>query len=370
MKHKPKVLVVVGTRPESIKMASVIRALQKHSGQITTQLCLSGQHDFLAQQSLTLFGLTPHYMFHYERPGGGLNELTAVLLTKINNVLSCTKPDLTLVHGDTTTAFVTALSSFYCKIPVGHVEAGLRTSRFEYPYPEELNRRLISRIASLHFAPTNRAAANLRSESVSGKISVVGNTVVDVLQWVKGMNPPDKYHSIKDWVGNKKLVLVTCHRRENWENLDKLCKIVENLVFKNPEIAVVWPVHGNPEIAQVVRSILKNHGRILLEDPFRYDEFVHLLVVADLVITDSGGIMEEAAVLGKPTLVLRDETERPEALEITSVRLIGYDSTELFKIATAWLKNPPVKEQSTAFGDGQAGQEIADLIVKYFEKRG
>ncbi len=371
MKHKPKILVVVGTRPEVIKMASVVHALQDYHKELNVALCLSGQHDSMAEQSLELFNLTPNYVLQYERRSSDLNELTALMLPKINETLLQFKPDLVLVHGDTTTSFVTALSSFYRKISVGHVEAGLRTSRFEYPYPEELNRRLISRIARFHFAPTYQAAANLRKESTSGKIHVVGNTVVDVLQWVIGESPPDLYYAMKEWLGNKKLILVTCHRRENWKGpLQKLCETIEILVLQNPGVAVIWPVHGNPEVSGVVYSKLKNHGRIMLADPLRYDEFVHLLNVANLVITDSGGIMEEAAVLGKPTLVLRDETERPEALEINSVRLVGYNFKQLLDISTKWLNQPPVKEQSTAFGDGQAGQEIADIIIDTYTERG
>lgn len=372
MKHKPKILVVVGTRPETIKMAPVVHALQDYHRELNVALCLSGQHDSMAQQSLELFNLTPNYTLQYERQVGDLNELTALLLPKINEVLLKFNPDLVLVHGDTTTAFVTALSAFYRKISVGHVEAGLRTSRFEYPYPEELNRRLIARIARFHFAPTNRAVANLRNESVSGKIYAVGNTVVDALQWVMGETPPDLYYAMKEWLDGKKLVLVTCHRRENWkEPLFHLCDTILTLVDKNPDTKVIWPVHGNPEISKVVYgSKLQHHDNIMLADPLRYDEFVHLLAAASLVITDSGGIMEEAAVLGKPTLVLRDETERPEALEISSVRLVGYDFKQLLDISAKWLNQPPVKEQSTAFGDGQAGQEIADIIINIYTKRG
>lgn len=370
--QKLKILICCGTRPDIIKMWSPYVAL-KNRTEISTMLCYSKQHGLMAEQMLKLFDLIPDYSLKIEdSQKKSLAKMSAVLLEGFSGVFEKVQPDLVLVHGDVITAIAAAQAAFYCKIPIGHVEAGLRTSRFEYPYPEEGIRRMITDITQIHFAPTSKAAMNLYNEGIIKNVYVTGNTVVDALQWVMGETPPDLYYAMKEWIDGKKLVLVTCHRRENWkEPLFHLCDTILTLVDKNPDTKVIWPVHGNPEISKVVYgSKLQHHDSIMLADPLRYDEFVHLLAASSLVITDSGGIMEEAAVLGKPTLVLRDETERPEALEISSVRLVGYDFKQLLNISTKWLNQPPVKEQSTAFGDGQAGQEIADIIINIYTKRG
>ncbi len=367
---KPTVLVIQGTRPDAVKMAMPFLALKKYPNDILPLLCTTGQHDSIAIQSSEAFGIKPDYYIELNRTGSGLSELTAQILMGVTKVIQEVNPSLVLVHGDTTTGFASALAAFYLRVPVGHVEAGLRTSRYEYPYPEELNRRLITRIAELHFAPTTKAARNLFSEGVRDNVFVTGNTVVDALQYILTHNKSTSVPELAKQFKGAPLVLVTCHRREVWgEPLKRLCEMLSIFAMINPDIAVVWPLHPNPLIIDIVKPMLEGISNITLTDALPYSDFVHLLNITDLVVTDSGGVMEEASVLGVPTLVMRDETERPEALELDNVRLIGYNFEEMLGLMTKWLRSPPPVDVHSVFGDGTAGEEIAEIVVKYLKEK-
>lgn len=365
-----RVLMIQGTRPDAVKMSMPFLALQKYPKDILPLLCTTGQHPFMASQASDAFGLNPDYHVELKRTGPGLHELTSQILMGVTDVMLQTDPSLVLVHGDTTTAFASALAAFYLHIPVGHIEAGLRTSRYEYPYPEELNRRLITRIAELHFAPTTKAARNLYAEGVRDKVFVTGNTVVDALYYILSHHKSISIPQLTKQFGGSPLVLITCHRREVWgEPLRSLCSAISAFAMINSDVEIVWPLHPNPLIVDIVKPMLEGIPNITLTDALPYGDFVHLLNIADLVVTDSGGVMEEAAVLGVPTLVMRDETERPEALELDNVRLVGYNFEEMVGLMTIWLQRPPPVDTHSVFGDGTAGEEIAEIVVKYFKEK-
>ncbi len=365
-----RVLMIQGTRPDAVKMAMPFLALQKYPDVILPLLCTTGQHPWLASETSDTFGLNPDYHLELKRTSSALHELTSQILMGVTDVMLQTDPSLVLVHGDTTTAFASALAAFYLHIPVGHVEAGLRTSRYEYPYPEELNRRLITRIAELHFAPTTKAARNLFNEGVRDNVFVTGNTVVDALHYVLAHHKSTSIPELTKQFGGAPLVLVTCHRREVWgEPLKSLCEALSLFAMINPDVAIVWPLHPNPLIINTVKPMLEGTPNITLTDALPYNDFVHLLNIADLVVTDSGGVMEEASVFGVPTLVMRDETERPEALELDNVRLVGYNFGEMIGLMTKWLQSPPPVDAHSVFGDGTAGEEIAEIVVKYFKEK-
>ena len=343
-------------------MFPVYDALYKNK-KFDTILVHSGQHDEMAIQALETFGIIPNYTCNVlDDDKVRLGDLVSRLIQQFTIAFYELKPNLVLVHGDTTTAFSATVAAFLQNIKIGHVEAGLRTSRFEYPFPEEGYRRIISRIATYHFAPTPKSASNLRAENINANIHVVGNTVVDSLKKILPLTDSVSLRRLRAWTENYALVLVTAHRRETYgEPLLNLCKTVKDIVLFNPYVKIIWPVHFNPNVREVVLKNI-NNPKILLEPPLNYEEFTKLLDIADLVITDSGGVMEEAAVLGKPTLVLRTETERPEVLELDNVRLVGYDFEQLLTLSNQWIKTPPKMETSSVFGDGTAGVEIMEII--------
>ena len=363
-----KVLTIIGTRPEAIKMAPVIRALNQTKGPINSAVLNSRQHDvYLVKDTLDLFKCQIDWSLSVLEPGRDLAQLSASLLQNISNVLKVLKPDFVFVHGDTTTAMNAALAAYYNRIPIGHVEAGLRSSRFETPFPEEMNRQIIARLASIHFAPTQKAARNLYDEGVSSnRVFVTGNTIVDALQYVlKNTNP--NYNNV--FPGGRDLILVTCHRRESWGvNIQKLCETIRRLSIERENYFFVWPVHPNPELQKTVRHALSGLHNVRVTDPFTYQQMVWLLNVVDLVITDSGGVLEEAAVLGRSTLVLREVTERPEALELPGIELVGYDFDLLAKRTKDILFRPPQEFKSDAFGYGDAGEQIVDLLLANFDQ--
>ena len=363
-----KVAVIIGTRPCIIKQWSPYVNLKKNPG-LDTYLIHSNQHDTMGLQAQNTFDITPDRTLDIiDTDKRELAYLVSRLITQFGVCFYSLEPDLVLVHGDTSTAFAAAEAAFLQNIPIGHVEAGLRTSRFESPFPEEGFRRQISRIASLHFAPTSKSARNLYDEGIVDNVHVVGNSVIDAINYVSKLPFSMEIKKIIDWVGISQLVLVTCHRRESYgEPLEKLCKSIKSIANLNPYVKIIWPVHPNSKVRDVVFGL--EHDRILLVEPQEYANFTKLLYLSDLVITDSGGVVEETAVLGKPTLILREETERPEALELDCVELVGYDFNYLEQMADNWLNKPPKYETSTEFGVGDTGLEIAEIIGSYLNEK-
>jgi len=338
---------------------------------LETILIHSGQHDTLGLQAQKTFNITPdYYCSLIDDDKLKLGDLVSKLISEFTKAFYKILPDLILVHGDTTTAFSASVAAFLQNITIGHIEAGLRTSRFEYPFPEEGYRRAISRFTTLHFAPTPKSARNLHEENIHKNVYICGNTVVDALNHINHTPDSMELRKIRDFIGINKMILVTCHRRESYgEPLINLCNSLKNIANNNKYVNIVWPVHNNPRIYDTVKNL--EHEKILLVEPQDYNNFIKLLHMADIIITDSGGVMEESAVIGKPTLVLRSETERPEALELDSVRLVAFIFNELEDLVNRWLINPPKSEPSNIFGMGDSGIEIAEIINKYFmEKHG
>ncbi|MEO5337274.1 MAG: UDP-N-acetylglucosamine 2-epimerase (non-hydrolyzing) [Magnetospirillum sp. WYHS-4] len=369
-----RVLTVFGTRPEAIKMAPVVLALARTPG-IDAAVCVTGQHRGMLDQVLTLFGIRPDYDLDIMQANQGLGHITTAVLTGMEKVLAQFRPDRVLVHGDTTTTFAAALASFYQKVPVGHVEAGLRTGNVHAPWPEEMNRRLADSIADLYFAPTERAAENLRAENrPADRILVTGNTVIDALQHVVGMLRDDRH--LRDRLeglfpflnSDRRLVLVTGHRRENFgEGFERICKALACLA-ERPDIQIVYPVHLNPNVREPVERILHKHPNIHLLEPLDYLPFVYLMERAHLIVTDSGGIQEEAPSLGKPVLVMREVTERPEAVEAGTVRLVGTDSAAIVAESVRLLDDRTAYDAMgrahNPYGDGRAAERIVKEILR------
>lgn len=367
---KLKVMAVFGTRPEAIKMAPVVLELKKHSDKIETIVTVTAQHREMLDQVLDLFGIVPDYDLDIMAQGQTLFDITSKAMNGLNRVLSEVKPDIILVHGDTTTTFAGALAAFYHQVKVGHVEAGLRTHNKYSPYPEEMNRKLTGAIADLHFAPTATAEANLAEENITGiNVFVTGNTVIDAL--LKTVR--DDYvfdHPVLrgiDYEG-KKIILVTTHRRENLgEPMRHVYQALAELVRDFPEAEIVFPMHKNPRVREVVAEELGSVERVHLIDPLDYEPFANLLARSYLILTDSGGIQEEAPALGKPVLVLRDTTERPEAIAAGTVKLIGTDRERVYDEAHLLLSDRraylAMAEACNPYGDGLASKRIVQAIL-------
>jgi UDP-N-acetylglucosamine 2-epimerase (non-hydrolysing) len=367
---KLRVLVVFGTRPEAIKLCPVIRALKARPDRFEVLVCATAQHRQMLDQVLEVFGVTPDYDLDVMRDGQCLAEVSSRLLDRLDRVLQEARPDLAIVQGDTTTTFCAGLASFYRKIPVGHVEAGLRTGDLSQPFPEELNRVLVSRIATLHFAPTSRAANNLLSEGVPQiAISVTGNTGVDAVLYTRDRLAEG---SASCWHGidhHAKWVVVTAHRRESFgAGFERICAALRRIAELDG-VRVVYPVHPNPNVSRVVRKNLSGHARIHLVEPLDYVSFVDLMNRGYLLLTDSGGIQEEAPSLGKPVLVLRDKTERPEAVEAGTARLVGTDIDTIVNETELLLRDDAEYERRrrihNPYGDGRASERIADRIIAW-----
>lgn len=367
------VLVVFGTRPEAIKMAPVIERLRR-SPAIEVRVCVSAQHRQMLDQVLQLFAIHPDYDLDVMRPNQTLAALTTAVLDGVGEVLDRVNPDLVLVHGDTTTSFAAALAAFYRKIPVGHVEAGLRTGNLQAPWPEELNRRFVGQLATLHFAPTSVAKMNLEKEGISGKrIWVTGNTVIDALQEVVGRISSNASLEAElmngmPWMAGlaRRIVLVTGHRRENFGGgIEGVCKALRQLAAEEG-VEIVYPVHPNPNVMGPVHRMLDGVPNVHLIEPMEYLRFVFLMSKAYLIITDSGGVQEEAPSLGKPVLVMRETTERPEAVAAGTVRMVGADARRIFGEAKRLLTDTDLYMQmSTAhnpYGDGHAADRIARIV--------
>ncbi len=370
MKH---ILFVFGTRPEAIKMAPVIRELQKQRDFFDIKVCVTAQHRQMLDQVLQLFGICPDYDLDIMQPGQDLYDVTANVLRGLKSVFQQEHPDMVLVHGDTTTTMAASLAAYYEKIPVGHIEAGLRTGNIYSPWPEEMNRRLTGTIASIHFAPTEAAWQNLRNEGVAASgIHITGNTVIDALMHVVSQIQNDsnlatamaKQFPYLD--SEKKLILVTGHRRENFgTGFENICQALQKL-GERTDVQIIYPVHLNPNVQGPVRRILSDSPSVHLINPLDYLPFVYLMSQSYLIITDSGGVQEEAPSLGKPVLVMRDTTERPEAVEAGTVRLVGTDTDTIVTTAETLLDDQMAYQimsmAHNPYGDGLASQRIVQLL--------
>jgi UDP-N-acetylglucosamine 2-epimerase (non-hydrolysing) len=365
-----KVLTVFGTRPEAIKLAPVIKELEKHSDKVISRVCVTAQHREMLDPFLRLFNIKPEWDLNIMKPNQTLFDVTVSALSKLGSLLEQEKPDIVLVQGDTTTAFVTALAAFYLKIKIGHVEAGLRTGDKYSPFPEEVNRRLISHLADLHFAPTERARANLLAEGIHKEtIFVTGNTVVDSLFAIRELSKDQNLLKNLPLDPKRKLILVTAHRRESFgEGLKNICLALRKLVELDASVEIVYPVHLNPNVKEPVKRILGACERVHLIEPLDYVAFVHLMKRAYLILTDSGGIQEEAPSLGKPVLVLRKSTERPEAVEAGTAKLVGTDPEAIVNETLRLLNDhdayATMANALNPFGDGRAAERIAKIILE------
>lgn len=365
-----KICIIVGTRPEAIKLASVIQRF-KSSSSFDTRVILTGQHREMVDQVMQLFDLRADGDLAIMQPQQTLTDITCRSLQGLEMLFRKMQPDAVLVQGDTTTAFAATLAAFYQKIPVGHVEAGLRTDDMFNPYPEEANRRLISQITQLHFAPTSQAVDNLRRSGVVGEIYQTGNTVIDALLMVAERQPACDLPNL-DWQ-KYRVLLATVHRRENWgEPLKDIAKGFLQILNKFPDTALLLPLHRNPTVREPLQAMLGDHPRVFLTEPLDYGELVGAIQRCYLLLTDSGGLQEEAPSLGKPVLVLRETTERPEAIAAGTAKLVGTNPTNIFAVASELLSNPTVyKAMATAinpFGDGHAAERILQIVENYCQK--
>jgi len=372
-----KVLLVFGTRPEAIKMAPLVKAFEKETS-IISKVCVTAQHREMLDQVLELFDIKPDYDLNLMKPGQDLYDITSNVLLGMKDVLSEFKPDVVLVHGDTTTTSAASLASFYQQIKVGHVEAGLRTHDIYSPFPEEINRQITGVLASYHFAPTTTSRDNLKRENKDEKnIIVTGNTVIDALFLVLDKIKNDIYleAKIKEQIFNlnydirddKKIILVTGHRRENHgQGFINICEALKTIAVNNPDIDIVYPVHLNPNVQKPVKEILSNISNVHLIKPLQYEQFIYLMDKSYFIITDSGGVQEEAPSLGKPVLVMRDTTERPEALEAGTVKLVSTHAETIIKEAQKLLntknKYEKMSKAHNPYGDGKACKKIVEFI--------
>lgn len=370
MGKKIKVMTVFGTRPEAIKMAPVVLELGKYPGVIEPVVAVTAQHRDMLDQVLKLFNITPDYDLDIMAAGQTLFDITSKAMMGLDKVLQKEKPDIVLVHGDTTTTFAGALAAYYHQISVGHVEAGLRTHNKYSPFPEEMNRKLTGSIADMHFAPTETSEHNLLGESVDeNSIYVTGNTVIDALH--KTVNDGFVFdNEVLQNIDyrNKRIILVTTHRRENLgEPMRNVYKALKQLTMDFDDVEIVFPVHKNPKVREVVKAELGGLDKVYLVDPLDYEPFANLMHRAYMILTDSGGVQEEAPALGKPVLVLRDTTERPEAVEAGTVKLIGTNERVVYEAARKLLTDPKeyssMAEACNPYGDGRASQRIVQAIL-------
>ena len=381
-----KVLLVFGTRPEAIKMAPLVKKFQENS-EFQTMVCVTAQHREMLDQVLDIFDIKPDYDLNIMKQGQDLYDITSRVLLGLRDVLNETNPDVVLVHGDTTTSTAAALAAFYKQIPVAHVEAGLRTNNIYSPWPEEMNRRITGRIATYHLAPTELSRQNLLKENVDNQnIIITGNTVIDALLWVVNkiksdanladtlqINIKNNGYDIDRIEDKRKLVLITGHRRENFgEGFRNICNAIKTLSIKYPDVDFVYPMHLNPNVRKPIAEIFGNDkdksGNTFFIEPLDYLNFVFLMEKADIILTDSGGIQEEAPSLGKPVLVMRDNTERPEALEAGTVKLVGTDYDKIINEVSELLDNEEsynkMSKAVNPYGDGSACKRIVDFMKK------
>lgn len=381
-----RVMLVFGTRPEAIKMCPLVKEFQKHNDEFETIVCVTGQHREMLDQVLNIFEVKPDFDLNIMKQGQDLYDVTARVLTGMRDVFKECKPDVVLVHGDTTTSTAAALAAFYQQIPVGHVEAGLRTHNIYSPWPEEMNRQITGRIASYNFSPTPLSESNLKEEKAQGEIYVTGNTVIDALHMVvdklkndeslakeqKGILKKAGY-DVNRLADGRKLVLITGHRRENFgEGFIHMVTAIKDLKNKYPEVDFVYPMHLNPNVRKPIHEVfgedLSNLGNMFFIEPLQYLEFVYLMEKATIVLTDSGGIQEEAPGLGKPVLVMRDTTERPEALARGTVHLVGTDYQKIMDEVSTLLEDENAYEKMSKavnpYGDGKACERIVKILAE------
>lgn len=381
-----KVMLVFGTRPEAIKMCPLVKEFQKHNDGFETIVCVTGQHREMLDQVLNIFEVKPDYDLNIMKQGQDLYDVTARVLTGMRDVFKECKPDVVLVHGDTTTSTAAALAAFYQQIPVGHVEAGLRTHNIYSPWPEEMNRQITGRIATYNFSPTPLSESNLKAEKAQGNIYVTGNTVIDALHMVVNKLKNDETlakeqetilkqagYDVNRLADGKKLVLITGHRRENFgEGFIHMVTAIKDLKSKYPDVDFVYPMHLNPNVRKPIHEVfgedLSNLGNMFFIEPLQYLEFVYLMEKATIVLTDSGGIQEEAPGLGKPVLVMRDTTERPEALASGTVHLVGTDYQKIMDEVSTLLEDEQAYEKMSKavnpYGDGKACERIVEIFSK------
>lgn len=380
-----RIMLVFGTRPEAIKMAPLVKELQKHPDEFRIIVCVTGQHREMLDQVLRIFEITPDYDLNIMKQGQDLYDVTSRVLVGMRDILKEVHPDIVLVHGDTTTSTATALAAFYQQIPVGHVEAGLRTHNIYSPWPEEINRQLTGRIATYHFAPTSLSRENLLKENIDEKnIAVTGNTVIDALYWVVNKIKTDSTldkslervladsgYNIRNLTDNRRLVLITGHRRENFgDGFINMCKAIKTLMQKYPNVDFVYPMHLNPNVREPIHKVFGNNlsdlGNMYFIEPLEYLSFVYLMEKSTIVLTDSGGIQEEAPGLGIPVLVMRNTTERPEALEAGTVKLVGTNYDQIVNEVSKLLDNQAYYNQMShavnPYGDGKACSRIAERL--------
>jgi len=380
-KKRKKILIVFGTRPEAIKMAPVILAFKKEIEHFETKVCVSGQHREMLDQVLDIFEIKPDFDLNIMKAGQDLYDITGRVMFGIRDVLNNFKPDIVFVHGDTTTSSITALASFYERIPVAHVEAGLRTNDIYSPWPEEMNRQITGRLATYHFAPTSKAKQNLLNENVQAdKIFVTGNTVIDALHWVldKIENEEGLKQRILDELNSKfegmvnledsKIILVTGHRRENFgRGFENICSALRQIASSDKNTEIIYPVHLNPNVQKPVYSTLGSLSNVHLIAPLDYLPFIYLMSRSYIILTDSGGIQEEAPSLGKPVLVMRDTTERPEALDAGTVALVGTDkdliASKVSELITDSSKYEQMSQAHNPYGDGKSSQRILNYLI-------
>lgn len=371
MENQLKVMTVFGTRPEAIKMAPLVKELGKYPDHIKPIVTVTAQHREMLDQVLQIFEITPDYDLNIMKERQTLLEVTTRSLEGLNQVLADVKPDIVLVHGDTTTTFVASLAAFYHSIPIGHVEAGLRTHNKYSPYPEEMNRQLTGVLADLHFSPTSQSKQNLLLENKrEDGIYITGNTAIDALK----TTVRDNYtHPVVDKLGNDRLILMTAHRRENTgKPMENMFRAIRRLVEKHVDVQVVYPVHMNPVVREIANRVLGEHERIHLIEPLDVIDFHNFASRAYLILTDSGGVQEEAPSLGVPVLVLRDTTERPEGIEAGTLKLAGTDEETIFDLADGLLSDPAAHDKmahaSNPYGDGYASERIVKAILHHFGK--
>ncbi|XP_065645371.1 probable UDP-N-acetylglucosamine 2-epimerase [Hydra vulgaris] len=378
-----KILIVFGTRPEAIKMAPLVKEFEKHQDRFDTRVCLTAQHRQMLDQVINIFDIKADYDLNIMQAGQDLYDITARVLLGMRDVLADFKPDVVLVHGDTSTSTAAALAAFYKQIPVGHVEAGLRTNNIYSPWPEEMNRQLTGRITTFHFAPTPWSKNNLLTENVNeAAITVTGNTVIDALHLTiakidskaevkEGIVARLKQdlHDFEHIINDQKIILVTGHRRENFgDGFINICEGIKETALKHPEASIIYPVHLNPNVQEPVNALLKGISNVYLIAPLDYLPFVYLMSRSYLVLTDSGGVQEEAPGLGKPVIVMRNTTERPEAVEAGTVKLVGTDKAKIFSEISALLSDKKyylsMSRANTPYGDGKACGRIIEVLSR------
>ena len=363
---KKKIMLVFGTRPEAIKMCPLVNELKQYPDDFETIVCVTGQHREMLDQVLSVFNVVPDYDLAIMKPGQTLFDITSDVLLKMKDILERTQPDVVLVHGDTTTSFAAALACFYLQIPVGHVEAGLRTHDIYSPWPEEFNRQAVDIVSEYYFAPTETSKQNLLDEGKSeSKIFVTGNTGIDAL---KTTVKPDYNNEFLEWASDGRLILITAHRRENQgEPMHRMFRAIRRVMEEHPGVKSIYPIHMNPVVRKAAHEELDGCDRLKIIDPLEVLDFHNFLSRCDLVLTDSGGIQEEAPGLGKPVLVMRDTTERPEGVEVGTLRLVGTDEDVIYNAFTSLLDNQEEYEKmskaSNPYGDGYACSRIVQVLM-------